>query len=579
MPNFFQNLKNYFFSALSGFKELKNIRLSYLRKVFSLMGKKEKNTLIVLFTIAALSFFISLRNFYLNNTLEKPAQGGNYTEGLIAQPLYINPILAHNDSELSLTRLVFSSLYKFNDQGQIIPDLAENLPFISEDQKEYTVTIKQNVKWHNGRTLTAEDVIFTIETIKNPEYKSPLRSLWQFTTVEKISDFSVKFKTKDITGTFIQNLTLPIVSKYLWNKTDPAKFLLSQQNIKAIGTGPYFIKEIKLSDGKIQKLTLNNFTDYYDENSKIETLNFIFYESEKDALNALRSGEISGLGINSASKETDLPNDKNLLIHRIPFKQYLTIFLNLQSKIVSDPLVRQALNISLNKKEISEVVFGQNATPPSTFFSFENKNDAKFENQDLEKAKQLLDQAGWKIDPNTNVRSKKNIPLEINLSVNDTQTNSKTAEEVSKQWKDLGIKVNLNTYNTKDLEEKSIKNRNFDALIIPLKTGYDPDPFFFWHSSQAKSPGLNLSSLQNPTIDKLISEARAQTNQNLRAQKYLEIEKNFNQELPAIFLSQSSYLYILDNKIKNFGATIFYEPYMRVLGIPSWYTKTSRAWK
>ena len=90
----------------------------------------------------------------------------------------LKSLLAHDEPDLTLTNLIYSGLYKYDSNGQLVPDLADGMPKISEDQKQYTINLKQNVKWHNGKSLTADDVVFTIQTLQDPSYKSPLRVLW-----------------------------------------------------------------------------------------------------------------------------------------------------------------------------------------------------------------------------------------------------------------------------------------------------------------------------------------------------------------------------------------------------------------
>jgi len=140
----------------------------------------KKIALGVLLALAALSLFISASNFYYNRTKPVPSDGGSYSEGLLGQPTYINPLLANTEPDLSLVNLVFSGLYKYNADGQLAPDLADGMPTVSDDQKTYTVNLKRNVTWQDGKTFTADDVIFTIQTLQDPNYKSPLRSALGF---------------------------------------------------------------------------------------------------------------------------------------------------------------------------------------------------------------------------------------------------------------------------------------------------------------------------------------------------------------------------------------------------------------
>jgi peptide/nickel transport system substrate-binding protein len=197
----------------------------------------------------------------------------------------------------------------------------------------------------------------------------------------------------------------------------------------------------------------------------------------------------------------------------------------------------------------------------------------------LDQAKELLEKAGWKIDSATSIRTKKNLPLEITISTNDSSVNAKTAELLAENWKQLNIKVSLNILPTKQLTDTVIRPRNFDVLVFPQKFGPDPDPFIFWHSSQIKDPGLNLTNFNSPDADKLITSARSTTNAEIRVQKYLELDKLISGTTPVIYLNQMVYLYAVDSQIKNIGLKQLFESSQRFFDTGNWYINTARIWK
>ncbi len=141
-------------------------------------------------------FFVSLcliiQYYWSKNSIIVPREGGKYTEAIIGQPRFINPLLApFNDADRDISQLVFSGLMKYDDEGKIIPDLAENYE-IKEDGKIYEFSLRKGIKWHDGVDFNANDVIFTIKILQDPEYTSPLRINWQGVKVEKIDDFKVR---------------------------------------------------------------------------------------------------------------------------------------------------------------------------------------------------------------------------------------------------------------------------------------------------------------------------------------------------------------------------------------------------
>jgi peptide/nickel transport system substrate-binding protein len=581
MNGFSQNLTSFAKQISLGFKELKHLSLSRLRKVFSLMGKNEKIAVSVLLALAAISLFVSLRNIYNAHTVPAPDFGGSYTEGLMGQPTYINPLLANQEPDLSLTNLVFSGLYKYGSGGRLIPDLADGMPAISQDQKQYTINLKRGLKWQNGKPLTADDIIFTIGLLQDSNYKSPLWPLWQSTTVAKLSDYSVKFTTKDISGPFINNLTLPILPKSVWSGVDAQNFLLSKYNLEALGSGPYTIKQVKkLPSGKVEEISLESNPNYSGGKPKIDRLIFKFYDNEDDILNAFHSREIDGFGY--VPLGSDIYLDKNqpqAQILTVPLPQYQIIFFNLNNKILNDINVRTALSLATDKQQIINRVFAGNAFLPVSPWLGQGQAAAT-STADLNQARSLLDNGGWKINPATGIRAnKQGQALAFTISTNDTLVNSKAAETLADQWKALNITVNLNILPSKQLTDTLIKPRTFDVLLFPQKFGADPDPFPFWHSSQTKDPGFNLTGFSDPNADKLIIDARTTTDQNVQAQDYRQFNDLIMSKIPIIFLDQTEYIYAVDNSVKNVSLNVLYDPSLRFNGISQWYMAEKRVWK
>jgi peptide/nickel transport system substrate-binding protein len=580
MNGFSNNLTSFTKQVFLGLKELKHPSLSRLRKVFSLMGKNEKIALSVLLALAAVSLFISLRNIYYAHTVPAPDFGGSYSEGLLGQPTYINPLLADMEPDISLTNLVFSGLYKYNTNGQLVPDLADGLPQISDDQKQYTISLKRGVKWQNGKTLTADDIIFTIQLLQDPNYKSPLWPLWQATTVSKLSDYSVKFTTKDISGPFVQNLTLPILPKSVWGNVDAQNFLLSKSNLEAIGSGPYAIKQIKkLPSGKIEEIDMQANAGYYAGQPKIDELKFKFYNSGDDILNAFHSREIQGFGYVPLGSNLFVDeNQPGVQVLAVPLPQYQMVFFNLNNKILSGVAVRQALSLAADKQKIINDVFGGRAVLPVSPWLGQGQ-PAATSSADLSQARTLLDNDGWKINPATGIRTKQNQTLQFTISTNDSLVNSKAAQELADQWKALNITVNLNVLPSKQLSDTLIKPRTFDVLLFPQKFGADPDPFPFWHSSQIKDPGFNLTGLADATVDSLIINTRTTTDPAARQQDYQKFNALIMSKYPVIFLDQTEFIYALDSSIKNAGTNALYDPSQRFSNISNWYIETKRVWK
>lgn len=534
---------------------------------------------------------------YRQKTEPKPSGGGIYLEGLVGQPHYLNPVLSqYNDADRDLTNLIFSGLLKYDCHGQLIPDLADYYT-VSSDGRVYEVFLKKNLRWHDGEILDAEDVIYTIQTIQDPAFNSPLRLNWQGVSLEKIDQYGLRFNLKTAYVPFLHHLALGIIPRHLWQGISAANFPLARHHLEPVGTGPYQFKKLqKDGQGNIRYFELIKFKDYYGPTSKIETLSFKFYPHQEAALEALNKGEVDGLSYLRAQDKEKVQNLANLEIYSFNLPRYFAVFFNqTQSKVLSDKEVRRALALATNKQELIERLLkgeGQVVNSPFTISSLIPDLAEGVVNFDLVKAQEVLEKAGWQAPPEEAnsvkndhglvVRQKKvnNDPeptlLEIQLVATDWPELKGAAEILKAQWEQIGAKIDLEIVDLATIQQDYLKPRNYQALLFGEILGPDPDPFAFWHSSQKKDPGLNLALYDNKKADKLLEEARQELNQEIRVQKYQEFQKLLAEDIPAVFLYNPTYLYPLANKIKGVNIERIYLPHQRFCQIEERYIKTKR---
>ena len=190
-----------------------------------------------------------------------------------------------------------------------------------------------------------------------------------------------------------------------------------------------------------------------------------------------------------------------------------------------------------------------------------------------------MENAGWHIDPKTGIRTKGKTVLQFTITTNDFVLNQKSAQELQAQWKKIGANISINIVSTADLENNYIRTRNFDALLFAESTGFDPDPFVFWHSSQVLNPGLNVAQYTNVQADKLINDARHTFDPVVRAQKYSQFQTILLTDAPAVFLTQSNFVYELSPRLKGMTITQLANPEDRFYDIEHWYVNTKRVLK
>jgi peptide/nickel transport system substrate-binding protein len=215
------------------------------RQLHRVLTPKEKIALPILAGIFVFSFFSFVQGVYFYNATSIPAHGGSITEGIAGSPRFLNPLYADtNDADRDLLQLIYSGILRYNSQGELTADLASEMPQITEGGKVITVSLQENVQWHDGAPFSADDIIFTVNALKDPAAKSPIRANWIGVDIEKVSDYKVRFHLLEPYAPFLERLTLKILPAHLWSEISPENFPLTPLNLQPVGTGPYAIENI-----------------------------------------------------------------------------------------------------------------------------------------------------------------------------------------------------------------------------------------------------------------------------------------------------------------------------------------------
>jgi len=366
---------------------------------FKVLNKKEKKIFLVLLIIAVSSFLSLSFSLYFNNTQTQPQKGGTYTEGVLGSPRFINPIYAAaSDVDRDLTELIYPGLMKYDEEGKIIPELIKEYKVLDQG-RIYEFYLKEDLVWQDGQPLTAEDVIFTIKTIQNPSFKSPLRSNWLGVKVEKISEMAVRFELSNSSAIFLENCTQKILPKHIWEEISYQNLPLSIYNLKPVGAGPYKFKDLRQDNqGNIRSMELSINSLYVGPLPSIQKIVFFFYDTEKEVFDAFKSGKVKGMSLLSLDDYQKL-NESKFTEYNLSLPRYFAVFFNPEkSEILEDPQIREALSYGTNKEEIvNQVLLGKGKTVDSPIlpeiYGFESpENSHQF---DREKAKSLITAAGF----------------------------------------------------------------------------------------------------------------------------------------------------------------------------------------
>lgn len=403
------DLNSNFLKNLSKVKIFLNLR--NWKEFWKILTKKEKKFLSCFIILAFASFSFLVINFYFKNTKIEPNKSGIYTEGFLGQPRFINPVYADNsDIDRDLVQLIFSGLMKYDIDGKIIPDLVQKIE-IKENGRVYEFYLKENLFWQDGRSLTADDVVFTVKTIQNPEIKSALFANWIGVEVEKIDNLRIRFVLKEPYAGFLEKCTLKIIPEHIWKDISPQNFSLAVYNLKPVGSGLYRLKEIKQDKtGYIKNLILESNSKYFGFSPFISRINFSFFEKQEDLIRAVQKKEIKGFSTNT-KEFFKIKNSvwKKYNEYHLSLPRIFAVFFNPQkSKVLSEKNVRIALNYGVNKKEIIEKIFdGNGKTVESPFLSdIFNLSLPVLYGFNPEKAIEILEKADF-LKSENNIRKKK----------------------------------------------------------------------------------------------------------------------------------------------------------------------------
>lgn len=573
-------------------------QLRYLPKVLS---TKERYLILVFALIAIIGLIATPISAYYHFTTKVADYGNSFSEGMVGSPKYINPLLAQtSDVDRDLSKLIYTGLMKYDNIGNLTYGLTKSHS-ISGDGLTYTFKLRDNLKWHDGNPINADDVIFTILSAQNSDYGNFQRIYWQGVEVSKIDDLTIIFKLKNIYAQFLSNLTLGILPKHLWENVKPASFSLSELNLKPIGSGPYkFSKVTKDSSGNIISFELSAFENFYEATPFISKITFIFYASEDKMINGFNQGKVDGLSYISPQKLNAIRFPGRLYLRELRLPRYFALFLNQsQSKQLSDKNVRLALNYATDKKLIIDKILlgkGIRADSPMLPGIIGVSNPTDIISTNLDKARQILDDAGWKYSDELKIRQKLPPPvkgstkstaakttekpveatkLEIKLTTSNWPELVAVANELKFQWEKIGVSVGIETLALPELEQV-IKDRSYESLLFGEVLGLDPNPYSFWHSSQKRDPGLNLALYDNKDADKILEDARQTLDTPKRLSKYADFQKIVINDASAIFIYSPYYLYAQSKKINGNEAQIISIPSDRFESINKWYIKTKR---
>lgn len=505
-----------------------------------------------------------------------PAPGGAYVEGIVGNPLSVNPLFADfNDVDGDLTALVFSGLTRPNDDGTIVPDLAASWT-ISEDARVYTFNLRSGVTFHDGQPLTAKDVAFTVRAMQDTNFQGnpALSQMWRKVQVDQLDGHVIRFTLKEPFAPFLSYTTIGILPAHILSAVQAKELRGSDFRNHPIGSGPYRVKELT-----VQHALLESYPEFYGNLPFIPSVELRFYPSYDAALAALKQGEVLGLGSIKPGDVASLRDVKSLRVYRGLRTNQVQVILNLRSPILTDRAVRRALALGLDREKLVKSMISGEALPadgplvPGGWLSGHEAHDYTY---DPAAAGRMLDESGWRAD-GQGIRQKNGAPLHLSLLTNnDDATRVRAVEEIARQWRQIGVETEVSTAGFAGLLKDYLIPRRFDAVVYGLNMGLDTDVYSLWHSSQTGTAGFNFSSFSNQQADQILEAARRTPDVAGRTDLYVQFRRIFAEEMPSIPLYHPTYGYAVSGEVHGVRPGIMENPGDRFHYLGRWFMKTKR---
>lgn len=480
------------------------------------------------------------------------------------------PIYSSTLYDSWVNNLVFDGLIYNNEKGEPVPNVAESYE-VSEDGKTYTFKLNKGIKFTNGQELTAKDVAFTFTSICDPGYDGPrmdaVSNLVGYEEYNKgdaknvegikvIDDYTISFTNKNVDAAGIWNFEYGIMPESVY-KFEKGNFqAVKDKLLEPVGSGAY--KFVHFKPGQEVKFEKN--PDYWKGEPKIPYI-VMKVTNAQTLLQELMAGTVDIDRVGAKPENIDPLKQAGFLNLDLYMKNgYGYIGLNYGSDKVKDPKVRQALLYGLNREGFMQSyyqgygqVYNSHILPTSWAY---NPDVPKYE-YNPEKAKELLDEAGWKDTNGNGVRDKDGVELELQWL---TYTGSKYVDAlipiVQQSWEQIGVKVTPELMEFGTMMDK-VNNREYDIFNGAWNLSIDPDPSGIFAISQDVPGGFNNIGWRNEEADKLLKEGKGTTNQEERKKAYAEWQLKFSEDVPYILIGDAQEMFASNSRVKGYNPSTY----------------------
>jgi len=510
-----------------------------------------------------------------------PIPGGIYTEGVLGSFTNANPLYATSDVDTTVSRLVFSGLLRYDAKNQLVGDLAESWN-VDDRGTLYTVRLRPNLTWQDGKPLTSADVLFTYTTIQNPDAQSPFGASWRNIVIEAPDARTVTFKLSNPLASFAYNLTNGIVPAHILQKVAVGDLRSENFNTaRPIGSGPFAWGAIEVSGTSISSsevhIGLKPFKHYWQGAPKLRSFVVRAYADEQRMIDAYKRRDLTAMaGLVTVPKT--VANNADLRVHNLRLNAATMVFFKTSVPVLSDAKVRRALIEGVDQAAVLKQLGYPTRPVKSPLLQGQLAYNPAFTQPpyNFEQAKADLAVAGWQ-PGEQGILQKDGKKLSFDLFADDNEEYAKVANYLSAEWRKLGVVARVNLQPTEEFKN-TLGGHMYDAVLHGITIGSDPDVFVYWDSSQTdvrSANRLNFSEYKSPAADSALQAGRSTVDNSLRVIKYRSFLTNWQQDAPALGLYQPRYLYITRGEVYGLNDQSINSGTDRFSNVNDWMIRTA----
>ena len=532
-----KHIHTFFFEKFANLRNVKNLVLVWLFLMSGLL-------------LSVMFFRIIGESSNMKNNF---SNGGTYSEGIVGEVKNLNPFFASSDPEKSFAKLAFASLYDVDTSGKINTELADSV-FTNNNFRDFNLKIRQDAEWSDGKKITADDVIFTVNLLKNKLVNSSRYESWTKVKTSKINDYEIRFEMPTTSKLVLYTLDFPILPVHILGEVDPSKLRENSFSQNPVTSGEFKFKSVGSSNGKTT-ISLTKNEKYFAGTPKLDYFEIVAYAKKQQLIEALLKGEVAA---SPSAELNDLPGYERTKLAEKSSKinSGIYAFLNNSSAILKDKAVRQSIQKGVDVTKIRSKMSSVSRIDLPIINDGIKSDLPEAPKTNKDEAEKMLDSAGWKKQNKT--RFKNGQEMKITLATISDPNLERASKELKNQLENLGFSVEM-TVSDKDDKTGSfiqsiIQPRAYDILLYRIDFGVDTDIYAFWHSSQATSKGLNFANYSDAVSDDLLLNSRNAASDSEKNDQLVLFLKRWLSQAPAIGIAQAHSNYVYRKSIKTYSS-------------------------